>query len=102
MTRWLLIAVAAGPWLAGCGSNFGLRCEDPQRYAGAAEVAPVRVPEDLSVPDEVGALRIPPLDQTSPRRTTAKEGPCLESPPDYFEGTDAAAAPAAPVAAPSR
>ena len=94
-----LLAVGIASILAGCGRDYGLRCEDSSRYSNAAEIPPVRVPDDLSVPDETQALRIPQA--PSPEETpdsTEEPGPCLESPPDYYGGTtpeaEAAAVPA--------
>ena len=65
--------------LAGCGGGRELRCESTDRYQGARSVQPVRVPDDLSVPDESDALRIPP----PPESTTAARETCLEYPPRF-------------------
>ena len=67
---------------AACG---GARCEKPKRYAGSGELAPVRVPDDLTPPNESRSLRIPQASDQPPK-PVARNGPCLESPPDYFEG----------------
>ncbi|HEX6993542.1 MAG TPA: hypothetical protein VF339_05280 [Gammaproteobacteria bacterium] len=79
MTRRLavllpLLAVAA------CSGERELRCESSERYQGARSVQPIRVPDDLSVPDESNAFRIPP----PPDRDggSARDG-CLELPPEY-------------------
>jgi len=62
----------------------GISCERPERYAGAESVAPVQVPEDLASPDLSRALRIPPK-PAEPPQPIRRRGPCLESPPDFFD-----------------
>jgi hypothetical protein len=68
--------------VTGCAGDYALQCEESERYESSEEVPPVRVPGDLSVPDESEALRIPPPppEQPSPE---SNRGPCLESPPEY-------------------
>ncbi len=67
--------------VTGCSS---VSCERPERYAGAASVAPIQVPEGLASPDQARALRIPskPAEPPPPVR---RRGECLESPPDFFD-----------------
>jgi hypothetical protein len=82
----LVPAIAAMPLLAigGCFGGGELRCEDVLRYATSSTAAQIRVPEDLSLPNEREALQIPnapPLDVPDPENVTE----CLESPPDFFE-----------------
>jgi hypothetical protein len=84
MNRTALILVAAA-MLAGCRGDFGLRCENPERYMGSGEMPPVRVPDDLSVPNGTEALRVPPGEGAASAPTTSTAGPCLESPPRYSE-----------------
>jgi uncharacterized lipoprotein len=72
--------------LAGCRGESGLRCEDSERYRDSGEMAPVQVPDDLSVPDESEALRVPPRPAEGERsREDSREerGSCLEAPPVY-------------------
>lgn len=76
LSAGMLVGVAL---LAGCA---GMRCEDPERYAGAETIPPLRVPGDLGLPDEASALRIPPEPPSEPARIP-RRGPCLEHPP-YF------------------
>ena len=78
----VLIALAAASLVTGCGAT---RCEKPDRYAGSGELPPVQVPDDLTPPDESRSLRIPQASARD-RRKVSRRGPCLESPPDYFEG----------------
>jgi predicted small lipoprotein YifL len=80
MLRSLLIAALAATALAGCSRDGALNCEPADRYATARSAPPVRVPDDLSVPDESASLRLPPAavaDSAAVR--------CLETPPDFFE-----------------
>ncbi|HEX7081851.1 MAG TPA: hypothetical protein VF329_12635 [Gammaproteobacteria bacterium] len=90
--RRALAGVLTSLLLAGCAGDNGLRCEDTERYQNAESVGPIRVPDDLSVPDESEALRIPPApsDALEAERDPAS---CLEDPPDFFEGELGARAP---------
>jgi uncharacterized lipoprotein len=88
IARFLLAAIAV-LFVAGCGRDALLRCENPERYSGSGERAPIRIPDDLSVPDESDALRIPPgerLDVVEEDDDDVTPEPCLELPPDYYEG----------------
>lgn len=78
--RAMVVALAALAMTA-CS---GVACERPERYAGAESVAPIQVPENLASPDLSRALRIPakPAEAPQPIR---RRGPCLESPPDFFD-----------------
>jgi len=69
--------------VSACGG--AMRCDQPERYSDARELPPVQVPDDLTPPDESGSLRIPQTANTATRKVSRK-GPCLESPPEYFEG----------------
>lgn len=80
MRRALLVLLPLAA-LVGCSGERELRCESTERYQGARTVQPIRVPDDLSVPDESGAFSIPPRPQRSDRGA-AREG-CLEYPPDF-------------------
>lgn len=80
IARGSMIAVAAVT-LAACA---GVPCERPERYAGAPSIAPLQVPEGLTPPDHSRALRIPEQPVEAPRRVS-RRGPCLESPPDFFD-----------------
>jgi hypothetical protein len=86
MSKLVLVGLMLSLPLAGCRGDFGMRCEDPERYADSQEVPPVRVPDDLSVPSQDDALRIPPGGQLPQPRQASGRGPCLESPPSYLEG----------------
>lgn len=92
MIRVLLISLAVASLMAGCGRRFAMQCEDPEFYTGSQEIPPVRVPGDLTVPPEAEALRIPQSEQVGATESADRRGPCLESPPGFFEGdTDPAA-----------
>jgi hypothetical protein len=86
----LIPAFAALPLLAigGCFGGGDLRCEDVMRYGTSGTAAQIRVPEDLSLPNESEALQIPnapPLDLPDPETDPEGATECLERPPDFFE-----------------
>lgn len=79
-----LTLMAAAALAAGCASERGAGCARGADYSGARSVSPIRVPDDLSLPDESEALSVPlppaPLaseDDAEPR--------CLDEPPSFFE-----------------
>lgn len=79
-----LLVVPLSLLAVGACSGGGARCEDVMRYATSSTAAPIRVPEDLSLPDESDALQIPnapPLDVPDPEAASE----CLERPPEFFE-----------------
>ena len=78
----LTVIVFATAMAAGCGRRGEVRCEDPERYSTSDSIPPVRVPEDLSLPNETESLVIPPGARTT---QSASETECLETPPDFFE-----------------
>jgi hypothetical protein len=78
----LLATVCFAAALVGCSREETLSCESTERYSTAQSVQPVRIPDDLSPPDESGALRLPP-DVADDRRAPTQ--PCLESPPSFFD-----------------
>src|SRR5690606_37036349 len=71
-----LIAVCA---LAGCSRDKVRPCDSDGRYVGAQSVPPVRIPDDLSPPNESDALRVPPETAAVSRSPTS----CLETPPPF-------------------
>ena len=77
----VLLAVAA------CSRDKGVRCEDPSLYDSSTAAPPLRVPDDLSVPDESQALLIPGA-SAPPPSAASPPTECLESPPSYFEGQE--------------
>lgn len=81
----VLMCVAIAASVSGCGRAFGLRCEDPERYANSSEVPPIQIPDDLDPPDETASLRIPAVPPADEIEQLQSRGPCLESPPDFFE-----------------
>jgi hypothetical protein len=91
----ILLCLALLSIVSGCARDFGELCEDPSRYAGGREIPPVQVPDDLSVPDETQALRVPRVAESSPSQPSPSgRGSCLESPPSYFDGSAEGATPA--------
>jgi hypothetical protein len=81
---WLLGAALIAAGLGACGRERTLDCEPTERYSGAGSAPPVRIPDDLSPPDESESLRLPPppVDASASAATSG----CLESPPRFFEG----------------
>lgn len=84
LTRRVLIGVLATWSLGGCASRFAARCEDPARYAESGQIPPVRIPDDLSPPEQSEALQIPAPIEGEVEQLESR-GSCLESPPDYYE-----------------
>ena len=80
-------ALLAALLLSACSGERGLSCENPERYSSATTSPPVRVPDDLSPPDESESLVIPPINQTELSRA-ADPARCLETPPGFFESDD--------------
>ena len=95
--RAVAAAIALVFCICGCSRNAGLRCENQARYAGADEVAPLMIPDDLDPPSEAEALRIPSTgESTVAGESQAPGGPqeavaegdaasCTEAPPDFFQ-----------------
>ena len=86
---WLPRMFAALALVALCGCHFFHRhsgknntCNDPQRYANAQSIAPLKTPIGLNAPDTKGALHIPDLNQPPPPPRTRSD-PCLDSPPSF-------------------
>lgn len=77
---WILLPIVA---IYGCSGDRAVRCEDDARYRGATSEPPIRIPDDLSIPDESEAIRIPPTDGNA--SASREPGQCLESPPDFFQ-----------------
>jgi uncharacterized lipoprotein len=94
----LAVSAVAVLFVSGCGRDALLRCENPEMYSGTGERAPIQIPDDLSVPNESDALRIPPGERLAVVEDDDDESvaaPCLELPPNYYEGLgEAGAAPA--------
>jgi hypothetical protein len=57
-------------------------CNDPQPYANARSIAPLKTPVGLSAPDTRAALRIPDLNEPPPPPRTRSD-PCLDTPPSF-------------------
>ena len=57
-------------------------CNDPQPYANARSIAPLKTPVGLTAPDTRSALRIPDLNEPSPPPRTRAD-PCLDTPPPF-------------------
>jgi uncharacterized lipoprotein len=79
-TLWLALGLGIA---AGCSRTPTNNCEPNERYATARSAPPVQIPDDLSPPDESGALRLPPDAGAVPAPVADA---CLETPPP-FTGT---------------
>ena len=76
----LAAVLLAAAILGGCSRDHMLRCEPSGRYARASSAVPVRVPDDLTPPDETDALQLPSTDAATAANA---EKPCLETPPTF-------------------
>jgi uncharacterized lipoprotein len=86
---WLPRMFAALALVALCGCHFFHRhtgknytCNDPQLYAKAQSIAPLKTPIGLNAPDTKGALHIPDLNQPPPPARTHSDR-CLDLPPPF-------------------
>jgi uncharacterized lipoprotein len=94
----LVSGLACLALLGGCGSLFGGKsCHKPQVYEEAESLPPLQIPLGLDPMDTRGALKIPDLKE--PEAPRAKDGPCLEEPPQLV--TTPVAPSATPAAVPS-
>lgn len=75
----ILLAVVAIP-ISACSRNDEVRCPGGTRYLTAESADELRVPDDLDVPDEAEALRIPPR---TPPAEQADEDTCLPFSPAF-------------------
>jgi hypothetical protein len=106
---WIRPVIAAAFLVASfsaCSRDHTLACEPTDRYMTATSSPPVRIPDDLSPPDESESLRLPPEGGT----TAPPSRPCLETPPGFYAegapggtrlGVPAARAPQPPAEAPA-
>ena len=80
---YIFILLISSSIIIGCTSGIGLVCEDSNQYADSAEVPPLIIPDDLSIPSEEDVLRIPEI--SDPDKDIVLTGPCIESSPDFYE-----------------
>jgi hypothetical protein len=80
-TLFLLLGLAV---IAGCSREPTRDCASVVRYSTARSAPPVRIPSDLSPPNEEEALRLPPDLGASVDQPTEE---CLESPPSFTGGS---------------
>lgn len=82
---WVAALAGAALFIAGCAGESGLGCGDGNLYANSRSDAPLRVPDDLSVPDESDSLSVP---SSRPSNTPPPaDGRCLETPPPFSDRT---------------
>ena len=68
--------------LAACSRNTELSCSNDTEYLEAASTGTLRIPDDLSLPDESDSLRIPGAPPAAPEAAAAA-APCLEESPAF-------------------
>jgi uncharacterized lipoprotein len=68
--------------LGACSGKSELTCAQDTRYREAVSVETLRIPDDLSVPDESGSLRIPGASPPT-AASAAGESTCLEESPAF-------------------
>jgi uncharacterized lipoprotein len=72
--------------LAGCSRGETVKCGGNTAYRSAVSEGQLRIPDDLSVPDETDALRIP---VPSPPRDQEDGTACLEYSPAFAQVPEA-------------
>ncbi len=85
MPRKILAAItlaAIAVALTGCFSRSERSCHQPQAYAAAEDLPPLRIPPGLETPDTRNALRVPELNEPEPPRRRGAD-PCLDTPPSF-------------------
>lgn len=79
--------VIAGAMVSGCSRDGALRCGNDAMYGSAQSVGALRIPDDLSVPDETESLRVPNASaRVAETEPAAPE--CLELTPFGSDQTD--------------
>jgi len=78
----VILMVAVGAALSGCHMFSRVAdCHRPQEYQRAVQVAPLKVPAGLDIPNTQGALVIPTVDLAPP--PPGPHDACLDTPPRY-------------------
>ena len=77
-TLTLMLVIVA---LGACSRDKANRCSDYTVYLEAGTIGQLRIPDDLSVPDELEALRIPAVPEDPSEDDQATE--CLEHSPAF-------------------
>ena len=68
--------------LGACSGSTELGCGNDTQYRAATSTGTLRIPDDLSVPDESDSLSIPGASPAGPESTAAAPG-CLEESPAF-------------------
>lgn len=68
--------------LGACSSKTELQCRGGTQYREAESTGTLRIPDDLSVPDESDSLRIPGAPLPAPESAEAASA-CLEESPAF-------------------
>jgi uncharacterized lipoprotein len=77
-----LAALLASLAASGCAGKDELICKPATDYLEADSIGQLRIPNDLTVPDESESLRIPAVPPTA-ASAEAGSDPCLEASPAY-------------------
>ena len=77
-----IAVLAAILGLGACSGESALVCGQDSTYREAGSAATLRIPDDLSVPDESESLRIPGAPPATPANEAA-ESACLEESPAF-------------------
>jgi len=80
----LFLLLAAAATVAGCSRDRELLCAGDARYQTAESAGQLRIPDDLSVPDETESLRIP-ADVIPRAAVDQNPDSCLESSPAFSD-----------------
>ena len=75
----LLVLTSLGFLLAACSGKTALRCSSDELYREAQSAGTIRVPGDLSIPDESDSLIIPSGSAAGSSASTADS--CLDESP---------------------
>lgn len=79
MSKYFCLVVVAGVLVSACGRDKEMRCTLSLAYRDAVSGDQLRVPGDLSIPDETDALRVP--GPASPGEGADSGDECLEFSP---------------------
>ena len=96
IVRALACLVPVVTVLAGCSRETSVVCSRQTQYLEAEDAGPLRIPDGLSVPDEIEALRIPsgaigenPDDEAELAADGEPSPTCLELSPAFSRESDA-------------
>ena len=86
MLARLFLLVSIAMLSVGCSRGKSVECGGGALYLDADTAGQLRVPDDLNVPDETDALRVPGV--TPSPAPEEDSGACLEFSPAFSQGDD--------------